>query len=88
MGRPLGADGLARDAAEFVRGRFAEAETAPGRMERVAYRKGFRLRAEVCRAEAGRGTPDVADLRLANGMIARHVPVARFAVVAGQSRAA
>jgi hypothetical protein len=72
---------------EFVADWFAEVERGPGRMEQVAFRKGARVRAEV-RPLQGGGKEERADLRLADGGIARAVPLSRIAVAAGQARAA
>ncbi len=64
----------------FVQDWFAEVESAPGRMRQVAFRRGARVRAEIQPVANGDNPAEMADLRLVNGMTARHVPLARIAV--------
>ncbi len=73
---------------EFVRQWFAEVESTPGRLRQVAFRRGERLRAEVCNVKRVKGSGEVADLRLADGTTVLHVPLSLFTTVQGQARAA
>jgi len=70
---------------EFVGDWFAEVEGEEGRMRQVAFRRGTLLRADV--SHAAKGPNDTADLRLADGTTARHVPLSRIAII-GSSKAA
>lgn len=72
---------------EFVHDWFAEVESTPGLLKQVAFRRGVRVCAEVCRVNAGNGLPQVADLRLADGTTILHVPLSRI-TFEGQARAA
>jgi hypothetical protein len=73
---------------EFTQDWFAEVEGSgtPGRLRQVAFRTGATLNAEV-RPVDGEAEP-TADLRLADGTTALHVPVSRFAVVGVRTKAA
>ena len=66
---------------EFVQDWFAEVEGEPGRMRQVAFRRGIRVRAEVHLVNGGHELVEEADLVLADGTTARHVPLSRFAIV-------
>jgi hypothetical protein len=72
---------------EFVKDWFAEVEGEAGRLRQVAFRRGSRLRADVHRIGASNGVPEAANLRLADGTTALHVPLFCIAVV-DQARAA
>ena len=76
------------DDIEFVLDWFAEVQDkgVPGRLRQVAFRKGTRLRADVCPVEDRNG--QLADLRLTDGTTALRVPLSRIAVVHQKSRAA
>ncbi len=73
---------------EFVSTWFSEVDSADGRVRQVAYRHGTRVQAVVRPVENGKHTADVADLLLADGTTARHVPRVHFLVVADKRRAA
>ena len=72
---------------EFVKDWFAEVEGEPGRLRQMAFLRGSRLRADVHRIDANNGVAKVANLRLADGTTALHVPVSCIAVIE-QARAA
>ncbi len=72
---------------EFVKDWFAEVESDPGRLKQVAFRRGARLKAEVILVNGGEEDILAADLRLADGTTARHVPLSRIAVVGDSVRA-
>jgi hypothetical protein len=73
---------------EFVQDWFAEVEAAPGRLRQVAFRRGDRLRADIRRIGDEVGSAEVADLGLADGTTALHIPVSRFALIGGLKAAA
>jgi hypothetical protein len=73
---------------EFVHDWFAEVEGALGRVKQVPFRKGERVRAEIHPVDSVKGLPESAHLRLENGGTARHVPLARIAIIKEQARAA
>jgi hypothetical protein len=60
---------------EFVHDWFAEVETVPGRLKQVAFPSGTRLRGEV------RRIGKLADVCLADGTIARRIPLKHLVVV-------
>ncbi len=76
------------DTIEFVRTWYSEVDSADGRVRQVAYRQGTRVQAVVRPVENGKQSAGVADLLLADGTTARHVPRVHFLVVADQRRAA
>jgi hypothetical protein len=73
---------------EFVQDWFAEVESIPGRMKQVAFRRGETVLAQVGPHREIKGEPTTADLRLADGTTARHVPVSHFTVAQELARAA
>ena len=72
---------------EFVGDWFAEVEGEAGRMRQVEFQRGTLLHARVSLAPTEAEPNDTADLHLADGTTARHVPLSRIAIV-GASRAA
>ena len=65
---------------EFVQDWFAEVESTPGRLRQVAFRRGEKLYAKVRPVVTNLGEAPSANLKLADGTTALHVPLSRFYV--------
>jgi hypothetical protein len=73
---------------EFTQDWFAEVESAPGRMQQVAFRCGTKFRAVVCLTDNSAGDTPTADLQLTDGTTAKGIPLAYFSVANELARAA
>ncbi|OWK42155.1 hypothetical protein FRUB_04233 [Fimbriiglobus ruber] len=65
---------------EFVQDWFAEVESTPGRLRQVAFRRGEKLFAMVRPVVTNQGQAPSANLKLADGTTALHIPLSRFSI--------
>jgi hypothetical protein len=73
---------------EFTQDWFAEVESAPGRMQQIAFRRGAKFRAVVCLTNNSADDTPTADLQLIDGTTAKGVPLAHFSVANEMAHAA